>query len=144
MYKKILIPLDGTRYSEAIIPHAQVLANHEGAEIVLLTVPLNPSIDFINGNPGLTARAVEETEIASGRYLDEKVADLKKKGARVTGLLREGPIPEAILSVAEEIHADMIAMATHGRTGVKRWLLGSVADEVIHSAHVPVILVHPN
>ena len=60
------------------------------------------------------------------------------------GMLREGPISETILQVADEVHADMIAMSTHSRTGINRWLMGSVADEVIHNAHVPVILVHPN
>lgn len=144
MYKKILVPLDGTRYSEAIIPHAQALAKNEGAEIVLLTIPINLSVDFIARNPGLTAKAMDETDIATDKYLDGKVAELKKNGAHVSGLIREGLASETILSVAEEIHADVIAMTTHGRTGIKRWLMGSVADEIIHSAHVPVIVVHPN
>jgi len=144
MYKKILVPLDGSQFAEAVLPHVETLAKNEGAEVILLTVPDIPSADFIARNPAVTKQAIEETEIKSGKYLDTHIAKLKKKGAKVKGILREGPIPETILEVADEVHADMIAMSTHGRTGVARWFLGSVADEVVHKAHVPVILVHPN
>jgi nucleotide-binding universal stress UspA family protein len=144
MSKKILVPLDGSKFAEAVLPHVQTLAKNEGAEIVLLTVPAIPSAEFIARNPGVTRNAIEEIEVKTGKYLDAKIANLKKKGAKVKGILREGPISETILQVADEIHADMIAMSTHSRTGINRWLMGSVADEVIHNAHVPVILVHPN
>ncbi|MEY2817987.1 MAG: universal stress protein [Chloroflexota bacterium] len=144
MSKKILVPLDGSKFSEAVLPHVQTLAKKEGAEIILLTIPVIPSVDFIARNPGLTRNAVEETEVTTGKYLQAKITNLKKKGSKVKGILREGPIPETILEVADEVHADMIAMCTHSRTGINRWLMGSVADEVVHNAHVPVILVHPN
>jgi nucleotide-binding universal stress UspA family protein len=49
-----------------------------------------------------------------------------------------------ILKVADEIHADVIAMSTHGRSGIQRWLMGSVADRVVHHSHIPVMLIHPN
>ena len=144
MSKKILVPLDGSEFAEAILPHVRTLAKNEGAEIVLLTVPAIPSMDFIARNPGLTKNAIEEAEVKSGKYLDASVAKLKKSGAKAQGILREGPVPEIILEVADEVHADMIAMSTHSRTGINRWFLGSVADEVVHNARVPVILVHPN
>lgn len=144
MSKKILVPLDGSEFAEAVLPHVQTMAKDEGAEIILLTVPVIPSADFIARNPGLTKNAIEETEIKTGKYLEAKITNLKKKGTKVKGILREGPIPETILEVADEVHADMIAMATHSRTGISHWLMGSVADEVVHNAHIPVILVHPN
>lgn len=144
MSKKILVPLDGSKFAEAILPHVQTLAKDEGAEIILLTIPAIPNMDFIARNPGLTRNAIEETEVKTGKYLEAKLTNLTKKGAKVKGLLREGPIPETILQVADEVHVDMIAMATHSRTGISHWLMGSVADEVVHNAHVPVILVHPN
>lgn len=144
MYKKILVPLDGSKFAEAVLPHAQTLAKNEGAEIILLTIPAIPSVDFIARNPGVLRNAIEETEIKTGKYLDTKVTNLKKKGVKVKGILREGPISETILDVANEVQADMIAMSTHGRTGVTRWLMGSVADDVVHNTHIPVVLVHPN
>ena len=144
MSKKILVPLDGSKFAEAILPHVQTLAKKEGAEIVLLTIPAIPSVEFIARNPGLTRNAIEETEVKTGKYLEAKITNLKKGGSKVKGMLREGPISETILQVADEVQADMIAMSTHSRTGINRWLMGSVADEVVHNAHVPVILVHPN
>ena len=69
---------------------------------------------------------------------------MTQAGAKVTHIMREGPIPEMILKVADEVHADVIAMSTHGRSGVQRWLMGSVADRVVHYSHIPVMLIHPN
>ena len=69
---------------------------------------------------------------------------LENEHIKATGVTREGPVSETILDVAEETHADMIAMSTHGRTGISRWLMGSVADRVVHYSHIPVMLIHPN
>jgi nucleotide-binding universal stress UspA family protein len=93
--------------------------------------------------PGLADIVIEDSEKETRAYLDKETTLLKEEGAKVTSIMREGPIPEVILKVADEIHADMIAMSTHGRSGIQRWLMGSVADRVVHHAHIPVMLVHP-
>jgi len=144
MYKKILVPLDGSPLAEAVLPHAKALAKSEGAEIVILRVPDLPSPGLFTRNPALATRIVEEMEIETDNYLKTEVDQLQSEGVKVSCLLREGPVPETILAAAEETHADVIAMSTHGRTGVRRWLIGSVADRVVHSAHIPVMLIHPN
>lgn len=144
MYKKILVPLDGSTLAEAVLPHAQALANSEGAEIILLRVPLAPNLEFLSRNPSMAERIIEETEKETEEYLEHETAILKKAGTKVSSVMREGPIPEVILSVADEMHADVIAMSTHGRSGVQRWLMGSVADRIVHHAHIPVMLIHPN
>lgn len=144
MYKKILVPLDGSPLAEAVLPHAQALAKSEGAEIILLSVPVTPSLKFLARSPGLANKVIEDAEIETTTYLEKEAAKLKKKGMKVTSIMRGGPIPEMILTVAEEVHADVIAMSTHGRTGVQRWLMGSVADRVVHYSHIPVMLIHPN
>ena len=77
-------------------------------------------------------------------YINTKMEELKKDHIKVSVVTQDGAVPDTILAVAEETHADMIAMSTHGRTGMKRWLLGSVADRVVHHAHIPVMLIHPN
>jgi nucleotide-binding universal stress UspA family protein len=143
MYKKILVPLDGSQLAEAVLPHAEALAKSEGAEIVLLSVPVTPSLEFLSRSPGLANKVIKETEIETESYLDLEVAKLQKDGIKVTSIMREGPIPDMILKVADEIHADVIAMSTHGRSGVQRWLMGSVADRVVHHSHIPVMLIHP-
>jgi len=144
MYKKILVPLDGSPLAESVLPHAQALAKAEGAEIVLLSVPRTPSWEYLARSPGLANKIIEDIEIETKEYLETEVTQLEKEGAKVTSIIRKGPIPETILQVADEVHADVIAMSTHGYTGVQRWLLGSVADRVVHYSHIPVMLIHPN
>jgi nucleotide-binding universal stress UspA family protein len=144
MYKKILVPLDGSPLAESVLPHAQALARAEGAEIVLLSVPPIPSWEYLSRSPGLASKIIEDIEIETEEYLETEVTRLEKEGSKVTSIMRKGPIPDMILQVADEVHADLIAMSTHGRTGVQRWLLGSVADRVVHYSHIPVMLVHPN
>jgi len=143
MYKKILVPLDGSPLAEAVLPHAQALAKSEGAEIVILSVPVTPNLEMLSRSPGLIAKIIEESEQETEDYLKAEIIKLEKEGTKVSSIMREGPIPEIILKVADEIHADMIAMSTHGRSGIQRWLMGSVADRVVHHAHIPVMLIHP-
>jgi nucleotide-binding universal stress UspA family protein len=143
MYKKILVPLDGSSLAETVLPHVQALAKTEDAEIILLSVPVTPSLEFLARSPGLATKVIEETELETEAYLEKEEAKLTREGAKVSHIMREGPIPELILKVADEVHADMIAMSTHGRSGIQRWLMGSVADRVVHHAHIPVMLVHP-
>lgn len=144
MYKKILVPLDGSPLAEAALPHAQALAKSEDAEIVLLSVPVTPSPEFLARTPGLANKVIEDAEKETKAYLKQKTTKLALEGAKVTSILREGPISEMILKVAAEVHADVIAMFTYGRTGLQRWLMGSVADRVAHDSHIPVMLIHPN
>ena len=144
MYKKILVPLDGSTLAEAVLPHAQALAKAEGAELILLSVPVVPNLEFLTRSPNLATQVIEASEKETEVYLIKEEAKLTKEGSKVSHIMREGPIPEMILKVAEEVHADVITMSTHGRTGIQRFLMGSVADRVVHYSHIPVMLIHPN
>ncbi len=90
------------------------------------------------------------TEEIKNLHADEKsyikltCAKLEKAGVNATYLLREGPVAETIMEVAEIMQADIIAMSTHGRTGMLRILLGSVAEQVVHESKVPVMLIRPH
>jgi nucleotide-binding universal stress UspA family protein len=141
MYRKILVPLDGSKTAEGVLPHAKALAYSEGAELILLTVAANPALDFVFSDPGLARRAEEDQEERSKQYIAEVEKELKSAGFRVSTLLRVGAVAETILQTAEEMQVDVIAMSTHGRTGPARWLLGSVADRVVRSSKVPVLLI---
>jgi nucleotide-binding universal stress UspA family protein len=143
MYKKILVPLDGSALAEAVLPHAQALAKSEGAEIVLLRVAVTPDESLFSRNPALATNIVKEMEEETDAYMKAEVTKLKDEGVKVSGITRDGLVPDTILTVAEETHADVIAMSTHGRTGVQRWLIGSVADRVVHYSPIPVMLIHP-
>lgn len=144
MTRKILVPLDGSPLAEQALPHAQALARSENAEIVILRVPIVPAREFFGRNTAMASMVSHEIDEESEKYVQAEVRKLEKKGSKVTGLIREGPLTETILEVADEIHADMIAMSTHGRSGIQHWLKGSVAEDVVHHTHIPVILIHPN
>ena len=144
MYKKILVPLDGSPVAEAVLPHAEALAKAENAELIILRVPIIPAGEYIALDPVVAYTVRRDVREEAATYVTKTVNTLKKEDIKVTGLTREGSVPDVILEVAEETHADMIAMSTHGLTGVKRWLMGSVADKIVHHAHIPVILIHPN
>ena len=144
MYKKILVPLDGSPLAEEVLPHAEALAKSEGAEIILLRVAVTPARYLFAHNPAEGNNIIHMIEKEAEDYMQAEVSKLQNEGIKVTGITRDGTPPEEILEVAEETHADVIAMSTHGRTGVNRWLMGSVADRVVHYSHIPVMLIHPN
>ena len=141
MYRKILVPLDGSKVAEGVLPHAKDLAYSEGAELILLTVGANPALDFAFSDPGLAQNAVLEQEERSKKYITEVESQLKSAGFKTSTLLRIGSVADVILEVAEELRVDAIAMSTHGRTGPARWLLGSIAERVVHNSKVPVLLI---
>lgn len=137
MYTRILVPLDGSELAEAVLPHAQALAKSTGAELVLLRVAfahIIPGIDPIEAQ----VAAVHEAE----DYVAAAAEPLQAQGGKVDAKVRYGdPVDEILDHVARD-HIDLIAMATHGRTGIKRVVLGSVAENVLRRASVPVLLVH--
>jgi nucleotide-binding universal stress UspA family protein len=141
MYRKILVPLDGSKTAEGVLPHAKALAYSEGAELILVTVAANPAVDYAFSDPGLALRAQEDQEARSKEYMAEVEKQLKSEGFRVSTLLRIGAVADVILAAAEEMQVDAIAMSTHGRTGPARWLLGSVAERVVRNSKVPVLLI---
>jgi nucleotide-binding universal stress UspA family protein len=142
-YKKILVCLDGSALAEAALPHAQMLASDEEAEIVLLRISVNPAAEFSFSDPQLAENLIEEVEAESLAYMQSVRAKLQKAGFRTSFLICQGPIAETILQVASENHADVIVMSTHGRSGIKRWLVGSVADRVVTHSSLPVLLIRP-
>lgn len=141
MYRKILVPLDGSKVAEGVLPHAKALAYSEGAELILLTVGANPAMDFAFSDPGLARSAVDEQEERSKKYIDGIESQLKSAGFKTSTALRVGSVADVILGVADEMGVDCIAMSTHGRTGPARWLLGSIAERVVHNSKVPVLLI---
>jgi len=140
-YKKILVPLDASKISEAILPEIEKLASAFGADICLLHVV--PSLIF----PGSMEPVVQYETIAEAlnkegeAYLRTIEKRLKDKGFTVESHLQHGDEAQLILEHCDQDDIDLIAMSTHGHSGVKRWLLGSVAEKVIRHATKPILLV---
>ena len=139
MFKKILVPLDGSELAEKALKHAHALARALHAEVVLLSVVVFITQDFdVIPMEG----AVSEEAIADAkRYLERAAGDLRRLGLKVTTRVKSGRVADTIIEYSEKHAVDLIVMSTHGRTGAARWLTGSVADRVVHKGQVPVLLV---
>jgi nucleotide-binding universal stress UspA family protein len=141
MYKRILVPLDGSQLAEQALPHAAAQAERFGAEIRLLKV-LGPLPE-----PSMAGRgAVKMAEAVSAElaldYLNGIAAALGEQGLPAQATTVEGKPYLEIVRFAEEHEIDLIVMCTRGYSGLSRWLLGSVADRVVRGATVPILLVH--
>lgn len=144
MYNKILVPLDGSELAEQVLPHVSAVAGCTGAQVLLLRVPAEPVYDYLVPDPGLSAEMRHDIETGAQVYLEEIAAELRSMGIAVsTAVVWGGPIQETLLDVAREQKADLIAMSTHGRSGIARMVIGSVADQIVRHSPVPVLLVRP-
>ena len=144
MFKKILVPLDGSDLAESVLPHVRALAKCTGAEVSLLRVVSLPvSAYMVAADPRLAAEAQDEAEIEALSYLWRIGASVKADGIQVSTDISNGMIAETIHDFAKNIHADLIAMSTHGRGGLARLVIGSVADQVVRNSQVPLLLVLP-
>ena len=142
-YKKILVCLDGSPLAEAALPHAQILASDEEAEVILLRVSANPAAEFSFSDPAIANKFIQDMEAETLNYLQAVRSRLQKAGFRTSFLIRQGTVAETILQTASETKTDVIVMSTHGRSGIQRWLLGSVADRIITHSNIPVMLIRP-
>ena len=143
MYKKILVPLDGSEIAEKALPHMEAIASGcNVVDVVLLRVieplPL-PGNHVISEGDRVRLESRHRSEAHS--YLENLVKRLKDGGRSVKMDIIEGEAAETIVDYAEKNGVDLIVMATHGRSGLGRWALGSVADKVVRHAHVPVLMV---
>jgi nucleotide-binding universal stress UspA family protein len=136
MFDRILIPLDGSMLAESVLIQVRRLLARRDAELILLrVVTLPPAVEADAGEPLdlLWARATEYLQKVSGRLACE--------GLRVRCKVVEGFPANKILEVAKKEKASLIAMSTHGRTGLSRWVFGSVTEKVLRASPVPVLAV---
>jgi nucleotide-binding universal stress UspA family protein len=135
MFKKILVPLDGSKHAEKILPQVEELVKFSGAEVHLLRVVMTYDIAPKENREHLQKLSGEAQE-----YLDQVAARLQKSGLQVSATVAYGKDAVQICDYAAEKKFNLIAMSTHGRSGLGRWTLGSVADKVLHCSSVPVML----
>jgi len=141
---KALLPLDGSKIGEAALEYVEELAPKMGTELTLLQVVEHKYVAYsaeIGGYIPYPQEWLTATEDAARSYLAGVEARLKAKGITVSSRVEIGLAADTIVDVAEKMKADFIAMSTHGRSGMGRWVFGSVADRVIHAGKMPVFLV---
>jgi len=138
----ILVPHDFSDTAQCALDYALALAEKFAARVTIVHTYEVPLLSYPEG-PAITAELVGQVQAAAKAALDGVVARSKgRPGVAVDGDLREGPPWAEIIAAATEGGADLIVIGTHGRRGLSRALLGSVAEKVVRSATCPVLTVH--
>ncbi len=144
LLRKMMVPLDGSPEGEAVIPYVAELASRLEAEVTLMQV-LSTGYQVIATGDYIayTEKQIESDKTFAQKYLAKVEAWLKKNGANSKSVikLKNGNAAEEIIAFADEINADLVIMGTHGRSGVGRWVLGSVAERVLQNGNTPLMLV---
>ncbi len=144
MYKKILVPLDGSELSESVLNHVVNIATScQVPEVVLTRVrePLDTSTIMEKYFDAKIASELDEDyHNEAADYLEKMATTLKRDGIVVKGEVLSGDPAEELIKYCKRSGVDLIIMSTHGRSGISRWVLGSVADKVIRQAEVPVLI----
>jgi nucleotide-binding universal stress UspA family protein len=143
MFDIILVPLDGSQRAEAVLPYVEDLALGRKSKVILLQV-IEPSTTMVTPydmvpyyDTELAERILEEAKM----YIKLHQGELQEKGIQAEGLVEQGIVVRTILEVAERNNVNLIAMASHGRTGMARVFYGSVAAGVLHATERPLLLV---
>jgi nucleotide-binding universal stress UspA family protein len=143
MYRKILVPLDGSALAERAIWHAGEIAKGTDAEILLLQAVYVPMP--VVPETALLAEGMMIEEVARGatEYLNRVAEELRVEGRRVRTIMEERPPADAILHVADQEQVDLIVMSTHGRSGLSRLMMGSIAESVLRHTHQTIMFIKP-
>ena len=140
MYKRVLIPLDGSPLAEQALPHAIAQARRSQAELILLRV-LEPFAHARGLSLGDLKRIEQQASTWAHEYLECIASDVRQQDVPVQAVIIGGRPHVEIPQYAETNEVDLIVMSTRGQSGLSRWLMGSVADRVVRGANVPVLLV---
>jgi len=149
MYERILVPLDGSKIGEAALIHVEELVSKMAptvkTEVILFQVISSLTHYVVAGEATAqipyTEKEIEQIKGKAREYLDKAGEGLRSKGARVKTKAATGKAAEEIIKAADEIKANLIAMSTHGRSGLRRLTFGSVTDKVLRGANIPVLVV---
>jgi nucleotide-binding universal stress UspA family protein len=146
VYQKILVPLDGSELAECVLPHVESIARGCGVQSVVFLRVVEP-FHLPAGYYGYSfseeeiKRIDSENKASAKDYLDKLVQQTKYDGVTVRTEIISGKPAISIAEYASKNNVDLIVVATHGRSGVSRWAWGSIADRVLRSACVPVLMI---
>jgi nucleotide-binding universal stress UspA family protein len=143
MYKSILTPLDGSKRAESILKHVEELARRFDAKVVFLQV-IEPNTFIVGSETAFYAQYKEEVEQQNKQaevYLAGIKGEFREKGIESKVRVVNGPIVDLIIAAAESENVDLIAIASHGRSGLSRVFYGSVAAGILNRADRPLLLI---
>ena len=145
MYQKIVVPLDGSDLSECVLPHLETIYKGCGAKEAVLVHTIEPLRHQAMGDYAFSNEELKQMDTRRKNetvtYLDEIANRLSQSGIKAETVILAGIPADTIALYAEQNGADLILIATHGRSGISRWAWGSVADRILRSACVPVLMV---
>jgi len=144
MYKKIMVPLDGSELAECVLPHVETFIKGFNIPNVALVRVVEPERSYRQEdftNPNILAEREERRKSDARDYLNQVANQLKQQGTIVNTEVLVGRVTENLTDYADKNDVDLIFIATHGRSGVTRWVRGSVADKLLRSSTVPVFIV---
>src|SRR5262245_26996834 len=145
MYRSILVPLDGSAFSEHALPLALSLARRTGATVHVVHAHTTTLPMFVDDMP-MSDNALDKQERESEQAYLQGLANrlLASWDVPIIGVLLDDPVADALRGYGMESGADLMVMATHGRSGLSRLWLGSIADELVRRAPLPILLVRPH
>jgi nucleotide-binding universal stress UspA family protein len=153
MYKKIMVPLDGSELAEYVLPHVREFAANSRTESIFLVTVVEPvpihyeeAVSYSDQAAFIGAREKaeqieKENRVAAEKYLDGVKNRFKENNAKIKGELLFGQIADKLVDFVDKNEIDLIIIATHGRSGISRWVRGSIADKILHSACAPILMV---
>ena len=155
MYKKIVVPLDGSELAEHSLPHAVAIAKGSGATVHLVrvfemstlaagAVPIaDPSLAAASVSSGVYEQALEAEHEKCASYLKEVAERIKGDVGDLEYSVQQGPVVEILISLIEKLPADLVVITTKGEGGFKRFVFGSITNDLLHRVEIPVLVI-PN
>ena len=144
MYRKIMVPLDGSKLAECVLPHVEAIAQLSKVSVQLVHV-IEPLELPTRGGIALSIDDLKQIELHTKNdaesYLRGIVERLKLAGIKAHSKLLTGKAADSLVDYVHKSNFDLLIMATHGRSGISRWIWGSVAEKILHSSSIPVLLV---
>jgi len=149
MYKKILVPLDGSEFGECSLEHVRALASADSASKIVLFRVVEPlSMYDVSRLAAAGKDALYKGEMdnqgEARKYVGKIKKDLAKGGLKSETVVADGDAADEILAYAQNNGVDLIVMTTHGRSGASRWFFGSVAEKVLKHSPIPILLIAPS
>ncbi len=144
MYKKIMVPLDGSELAECVLPHVDAFIEGFNTSDIIFVRVVEPERSYAGEyaiSPDLSAKREAEEKSSAQDYLEKIVNRIKHEGKQLHGEVLLGRVSESLTKYSAENDIDLILIATHGHSGVTRWVRGSVADKILRSANVPILMV---
>jgi nucleotide-binding universal stress UspA family protein len=146
MYHKIMVPLDGSELAECVLPHVESMVRGQHATSVSLIRVVEPTyMPQRYSEYGISEEAIKQAEgesrASAQDYLEQLAKRLDYGRAEVPTMVLTGKVAETLADYAAKYEIDLVVISTHGRSGINRWVWGSIADRLLRSICAPVLMV---